>query len=226
VVGLSNGLAVMADEETRSLWDHITGEAFEGPLAGERLDWWPIRLTTTGAALAEWPTLVLLVSDYRSVAQMVMGRVKPKKIHTKGWLPPGFRATMSAPVDPRLGELAQGLGVIVDDEAPTRKVTARMLAKLGFQVMEAAGGKEGVSLFRNHSEEIVGVLLDLTMPDLSGEETYREIRRIKKKTPVLLMSGYTETEVAGRFPGRRVSGFLQKPFLLPTLRTKLEALFK
>ena len=101
-----------------------------------------------------------------------------------------------------------------------------MLEKPGFQVMEAAGGKEGVELFRDHSEEIVGVLLDLTMPDLSGEETYREIRRIKKKTPVLLMSGYTETEVAGRFPGRRVSGFLQKPFLLPTLRTKLEALFK
>ena len=107
----------MADEETRTLWDHITGEAFEGPLAGERLDWWPIRVTTTSAALAEWPSLPLLVSDYRSVAQLVMGRVKPKKIHTKGWLPPGFRATMSAPVDARLDELAQGLGVIVDDQA-------------------------------------------------------------------------------------------------------------
>ena len=117
MVGLSNGLAVMADEETRTLWDHITGEAFEGPLAGERLDWWPIRLTTTGAALAEWPSLALLVSDYRSVAQMVMGRVKSKTIHTKGWLPPGFRATMNAPVDTRLAELTQGLGVIVDDKA-------------------------------------------------------------------------------------------------------------
>ncbi len=107
----------MADEETRTLWDHITGEAFEGPRAGERLDWWPIRLTTTGAALAERPSLALLVSDYRSVAQMVVGRVKPKAINTKGWLPPGFRAAMSGPVDPRLDEMSQGLGVIVDDEA-------------------------------------------------------------------------------------------------------------
>jgi len=149
VVGLSNGLAVMADEETRSLWDHITGEAFEGPLAGERLDWWPIRLTTTGAALAEWPTLPLLVSDYRSVAQMVMGRVKPKKIHTKGWLPPGFRATMSAPVDPRLGELAQGLGVMVDDEArfyPMDRIPAEGLEDMwdGRIMRVVRGARDGV----------------------------------------------------------------------------------
>jgi len=107
----------MADEETRSLWDHITGEAIEGPLAGERLDWWPIRLTTVEAALTEWPSVPLLVSDYRSIPQRIMGRVQGKKINTKGWLPPGFRATMSEPVDPRLDALAQGLGVIVDDEA-------------------------------------------------------------------------------------------------------------
>ena len=137
----------------------------------------------------------------------------------------GEAAKLPAPEDASEWR-GSGTFLIVDDEAPTRRVTARMLEKLGFQVMEAAGGKEGVSLFRDHSEKIVGVLLDLTMPDLSGEDTYREIRRIKKKTPVLLMSGFTETEVASRFVGRRVSAFLQKPFRLRTLRSKLEALFK
>ena len=139
----------MADEETRSLWDHITGEAFEGQLTGERLDWWPVKLTTTGAALAERPTLALLASDYRSVAQMVMGRVKRRNIHTKGWLPPGFRATMSAPVDPRLGELAQGLGVIVEDEArfyPMERMPKGGLTDVwGGRVMRIAqGARDGV----------------------------------------------------------------------------------
>jgi hypothetical protein len=149
VVGLSNGLAVMADEETRTLWDHITGEAFEGPLAGKRLDWWPIRLTTTSAALVEWPAVPLLVSDYRSIPQRVMGRLQRRKIHTKGWLPPGFRATMSAPVDPRLDEMTQGLGVIVDDEArfyPMDRIPAGGLedAWHGRTVRVVRGARDGV----------------------------------------------------------------------------------
>jgi hypothetical protein len=116
VVGLANGLAVMADEETRTLWDHITGEAIEGPLEGHRLEWWPIRVTTVTAALEEWPDLLVLVSDYRSLPQRFMGRVQNKKINAKGWLPPRFRSTMSREVDPRLDEMTQGLGVIVDDQ--------------------------------------------------------------------------------------------------------------
>ena len=116
VVGLANGLAVMADQETRTLWDHITGEAIEGPLDGHRLDWWPIRITTVEATLQEWPDLVVLVSEYRSLPQRMMGRLQNKKIHSKGWMPPHFRATMSGKADSRLDEMTQGLGVIVDDE--------------------------------------------------------------------------------------------------------------
>ena len=115
-MGLANGLAVMADQETRTLWDHITGEAIEGPLEGHRLEWWPIRVTTVEAALEEWPELLILVSDYRSLPQRLMGKVQNKKINTKGWLPPGFRSTMSGAVDPRLPEFTQGLGVVVADE--------------------------------------------------------------------------------------------------------------
>ena len=116
VVGLANGLAVMADQETRTLWDHITGEAIEGQLEGHRLEWWPIRVTTVEAALEEWPDLLVLVSDYRSLPQYLMGKVQNKKINTNGWLPPGFRSTMSGALDPRLQELTQGLGVVVEEE--------------------------------------------------------------------------------------------------------------
>lgn len=67
VIGLINGLAVLGDIETNSHWDHITGDAFEGPLAGEKLDVWPIRMTTVKASLIETPEIEIYFSAYFSV---------------------------------------------------------------------------------------------------------------------------------------------------------------
>ena len=61
------------------------------------------------------------------------------------------------------------------------------------------------------------VLLDLTMPDLDGEETFRELRRMDPNVCVVMSSGYTESEIAPRFAGKRLSGFLQKPYTLNAL---------
>lgn len=118
---MANGLFVMRDEETNSLWDHITGECFEGPLAGEQLPFWPIEMATVESALHTHPDLVLLKSDSMLLMRMVMslgtaitmGRNfingRPKKIFRP------FRATMSAEPDVRLPERTQGLGVM-DEE--------------------------------------------------------------------------------------------------------------
>ena len=63
-----------------------------------------------------------------------------------------------------------------------------------------------------HADSLVLILLDLTMPVLSGEETLSRIRQSHPEIPVLLMSGYAESQVAQRFVDRGVAGFLQKPF--------------
>ena len=63
------------------------------------------------------------------------------------------------------------------------------------------------------------VLLDLTMPRMDGEETYRELRRLNAKVPVILMSGFSEKDMMDRFADRELAGFLQKPFE----REKLQA---
>ena len=85
----------------------------------------------------------------------------------------------------------QGTVLLVDDEAMVRQVAASMLKFIGFDVLEAADGHEAVEVFRAHQEDILLVLLDMTMPRMSGEEAFDEIRKIKPDALVMLSSGYT-----------------------------------
>ena len=70
-------------------------------------------------------------------------------------------------------------------------------------------------------DEIVVVLLDLTMPHLDGEETFRELRRIRPDVRVILCSGYNEQETTNRFAGKGLAGFIQKPYGLRPLGEKM-----
>jgi Protein of unknown function (DUF3179) len=117
VIGLINGLAILADRETRTHWDHITGEAFSGPLTGRQLQIWPIRITTLAAALAEDPSIKISFSSYRSFIWRLAQKIYPRFIYANLWLPFPFYATMSQPIDPRLNKLTQGLGVMVKKSA-------------------------------------------------------------------------------------------------------------
>jgi CheY-like chemotaxis protein len=116
--------------------------------------------------------------------------------------------------------------MIIDDEQSIRSVAARMLTRLGFQVLEAEDGTKAVETLKNLTTPLTAALLDLTMPGLSGEETLRQLRRIDRNLPIILMSGYNEKEVLDRFVGRDLAGFLQKPFKLDDLRDKLRELFR
>ncbi|MCB9797314.1 MAG: DUF3179 domain-containing protein [Alphaproteobacteria bacterium] len=117
VNGLANGLATMADTRTWSRWDHITGECYKGELAGEQLESWPIVHTTVEAARVERPELRVHLSPTRSLFVTAGNALHPTTLHNAGVLPPGFAATMSGQVDPRLPRLTQGLAVVVGEEA-------------------------------------------------------------------------------------------------------------
>jgi two-component system, cell cycle sensor histidine kinase and response regulator CckA len=100
---------------------------------------------------------------------------------------------------------------VVDDDISVRRIVGKMLTSLGFSVIDAAGGRLGLRALEQRAREIALVLLDMTMPDMDGEETLRAIRRVSP-VPVVLMSGYGESEAMLRFASQRLSGFLQKPF--------------
>jgi DNA-binding response OmpR family regulator len=115
--------------------------------------------------------------------------------------------------------------LVVDDEETVRAVTARILESAGFRVTLAGDGREGVERFRS-DPSIRLVLLDLTMPRLSGEDAYRELRTIRESTPVILMSGYSPEELKIQFAGKGLAGYLRKPFrpseLLSTVKQAFE----
>jgi len=114
-----------------------------------------------------------------------------------------------------------GKVLLIDDEALVLRTAGQMLELLGFEVFTAEDGEDGVELFRRHADEIALVVLDLTMPRMSGEEAFQAIRRIRPAARVLLASGYERWEATEHFAGQGLAGFIHKPFQLSTLRDKV-----
>jgi two-component system, cell cycle sensor histidine kinase and response regulator CckA len=112
-----------------------------------------------------------------------------------------------------------GTVLVVDDEPEVRAVARRMLHKLGLAVLVAEDGQQALEVFRQAKVPIRCVLLDLTMPQLGGEQTFRALRQIDPTVRVVVMSGYAEDEIAGRFAGQQLSGFLHKPFGVADLQS-------
>ncbi len=116
----------------------------------------------------------------------------------------------------------EGTVLVVDDEPMVRDVAEAILARFGLSAVQAADGDEAVRLFAAEPERFAVVLLDLTMPRLSGAETFRQIRDIKPDARVILMSGYNEQEASGSFAGKGLAGFLEKPFSTQALGAAVE----
>jgi CheY-like chemotaxis protein len=128
--------------------------------------------------------------------------------------------------DIRVGHASfQGAGLIlvVDDDDGVRRAARMILEIFGFDVIEARDGREALRVFAPRAADVVVVLLDMTMPEMGGEETFRELRRIREDVPVILSSGYNEVEATRRFTSKGLAGFLQKPFTSKELGEKLSA---
>ena len=106
-----------------------------------------------------------------------------------------------------------GLILVVDDEPMVRSLARRVLEKFGFRVMTAEDGLKALEIFRPHGAEIVAVLLDVTMPNLDGTETFREMRRLRPDVKVILSSGYDQHDAVGALGREGLAGFLHKPYL-------------
>lgn len=106
----------------------------------------------------------------------------------------------------------EGTVLLVDDEKAVLRVAQGMLERLGFRVLAASDGSEAIDLFRRHSDSIVGVILDLTMPRMPGNEVLAALRRVRPDVRVLLSSGFDEQAVFARVEHPEGVGFVQKPY--------------
>ncbi len=127
-----------------------------------------------------------------------------------------------------LGPLWQGSGTVLlaDDEESIRGLGRDMLETMGFKVLLACDGQEALEVYRRHAEEIVCVLLDLTMPNLDGEQTFRALKELNPDLKVIMSSGYNEQEVNLKFAGSGLSGFIQKPYNVAEMSKKLHAVLE
>ena len=129
--------------------------------------------------------------------------------------------TTGAPFDD--GWHGSGTVLIVEDEETVRLTVENILVTLGFSVVLATDGEEGVAKFKEDPEKFRLVLLDLTMPRLDGVQVFDEVRRLSPGIRVVLMSGYGRQEATARFWGRGLDGFIAKPFDIHTLQDTLKA---
>jgi CheY-like chemotaxis protein len=117
------------------------------------------------------------------------------------------------------------LVLVVDDEELVRETTREMLRQLRCKALLASSGRQAVDFYREHGAHIDLVLLDLTMPGLSGTATLRELRAIDPAVRVVIMSGYAFAD-AGAEAGERKAPFLRKPFTVGELRRTVGAVFR
>jgi PAS domain S-box-containing protein len=106
---------------------------------------------------------------------------------------------------------ARRAALVADDETGIRLLVTEMLERLGFEVVATADGVEFLEAFRERRGAFAVLILDLTMPRLSGDEVLRELAR-EQLPPVILMSGYNAVDLGTRVAGLAVSAQLQKPF--------------
>jgi CheY-like chemotaxis protein len=118
---------------------------------------------------------------------------------------------------------ATGHVLVVDDEPSVRAATQLMVEALGFKVTAAADGPSALESVGAGAGPFDLALLDLTMPRMDGFELLRRLRATQPDLPVVVMSGYVESDIRERFTADDQGSirFLQKPFSMEALEAAL-----
>jgi DNA-binding response OmpR family regulator len=111
--------------------------------------------------------------------------------------------------------------LVAEDEEGVRSPVRRILAAHGYRVLEAPDGPTALALAAGHEGQIDLLLTDVVMPGMSGGELARQLRRQRTRLRVMFMSGYSNEAVATHGALSPGSVFLQKPFTVEELVTRL-----
>jgi PAS domain S-box-containing protein len=119
----------------------------------------------------------------------------------------------------------EGTILVVDDEQLVQRTIQASLERYGYRVLVAGSGEAAIRLLRETPDRIALVLLDMTMPVMSGEDALRGLLAIRPDIPVIATSGYNEIEALRRF-GHGLSGFIQKPYTGRKLAEKIRSVLE
>ena len=122
----------------------------------------------------------------------------------------------------RVIERGEGTILVIDDEEIIRITKRKILQECGYQVILAKDGIEGLDIFRESHETIDAVILDMSMPNLSGKDTYIRLREIQCSVKVLMGSGFKQDQRVLDSLTLGVDDFIQKTFSLCELASKIK----
>lgn len=110
--------------------------------------------------------------------------------------------------------MGSGTILVIDDEADVRELCRDMLEPLGYTVLLAGSGSDGINLFRAMKDRISLVIVDMIMPKMGGNEVFQALKTIKPDIKIVLCSGYSHEGFAGidKLLKSGAARFVQKPF--------------
>jgi signal transduction histidine kinase/CheY-like chemotaxis protein len=116
--------------------------------------------------------------------------------------------------------------LVVEDEPQVRAIAARALASVGFEVLQATNGASALQLFREQTTPLDVIVTDVVMPQLSGPELARAVRKLCPQIGLVFMSGFPESMQDSRADEFDDAAFLSKPFspqeLIDAVRQRIE----
>ena len=113
------------------------------------------------------------------------------------------------------------LVLVIDDEEAVREAVSDILQYEGVKVITAVDGKNGLNTFNSYKDDVDLILLDLSMPGMSGAETYLEIKKIDPDVKIIISSGYDDFDTDSSFFSQGETDFLQKPYKMNHLVNKV-----
>jgi two-component system cell cycle sensor histidine kinase/response regulator CckA len=128
---------------------------------------------------------------------------------------------MTCPRDGSAGTI-----LVVDDEEIVRDTCTAMLESFGYGSLTARDGREAVEVFTRHAAEVAAVVMDLTMPNMNGEQALHALRALRPEVPVVFTSGFYPPDVMSRLGQQPRLTVLKKPYLASDLERALRALMR
>lgn len=143
------------------------------------------------------------------------------------------RICLDIPVDTTLTPTKEGRKLrpsgcilLADDDDIIRQSGKMMLESLGYHVLLAKNGLEAIDIYKKNQEQVQVVILDIIMPKLDGQNTYKMMKTINPKVPIIVTSGYYTGKVASSLMRINELDFLLKPFDIEQLAERLHNLLQ
>jgi CheY-like chemotaxis protein len=112
--------------------------------------------------------------------------------------------------------------LLVDDEVQIMAVAKALLETMGFSVIEALNGNEAIEQYQKYTAEISMVLTDIGMPVMDGYELFRELKKINPKLPIIVSSGFAESDILSHIARADIAGLVSKPYRYDQMREVLK----